>query len=115
MVEGRDPHYEETNNPKYPPKAVMNRGVRRATLWTFVGPLLVLTVVVGIALLYWMGREPGRSVDDDSYNPATGTSGEQIEKTEPTNPGLQQGGGDPAPKPGNTQDELEFRTGRDAR
>ena len=115
MVEGRDPHYEETNNPKYPPKAVVNRNVRRTTLWTFVGPLIVLTVVIGIALLYWMGREPGRSVNDDSYNPASGTTGEQVEEANPTNRELKQGGSDPAPKPGSTQDELEFRSGRDAR
>ncbi|MGE0446095.1 MAG: hypothetical protein AB7P99_12780 [Vicinamibacterales bacterium] len=109
MAERPNPHYEDTNDPHYPPKAVLNKNVRRAAVWVYVGPLIALLAIVGIALLYWLGRPPGRT-EGDGLNPATGTTGEQRPATEREGQ-PQQGGGDPSPQPDSTRDEIEFRGG----
>jgi len=113
MAERPDPHYEETNDPHNPPNAVLNRDVRRAAVWVYVGPLVVLLIIVGIALLYWMGRGPVSQQDADSLNPAAGTTGEQTPGEERRE--QQQGGFEPAPRPDSTRDEVESRGGNDAR
>ena len=37
--------------------------MRRTALWVYVGPLIVITVIVGIALLYWATRGPAPNED----------------------------------------------------
>jgi hypothetical protein len=89
--------YGETVNPKNPPNSVLQPEVRRATLWAYVGPLIIIVVVLGIALLYWSTRDN----TTDTTEPTVGTSGE--------NPG--QGGSNPDRTPDSTKDEREYRGG----
>lgn len=88
----------ETVDPRNPPNSVLRPEVRKAALWAYLGPLIAITVVVLIALLYWANRDGGPNED---VSPAIGTSGD-----------TQPGGGDPAPQPGSTNDELENRGDR---
>lgn len=44
-------------------------------LATYLGPIVVLFVIIGLALLYWAPREPGRDLDDTTLNPSIGTTG----------------------------------------
>jgi hypothetical protein len=85
----------ETVDPKNPPNSVLKPEVRTAALWAYLGPLLVVTVVVLIALLYWSNRadEP-----NDNVAPTTGISDEGTP-----------GGGTPAPRPDSTNEELNER------
>src|SRR5688572_12229885 len=106
MVEPRDPQYEETEHPRNPPQAVLNRGARSAALKSFLAPIVVLFIILGLALLYWVRRDPGRDFDDDTLNPTTGTTGERLKDDNPARD-LNQGGGDPAQQPDNTQEELK--------
>jgi hypothetical protein len=108
MTERREPHYEETEHPRNPPNAVLNRGARNAALRSYLGPIIILFIIVGLALLFWVRRAPGRDADDNTLNPATGTTGEQLKDNNPARD-LSQGGGDPAPKPDSTSDELKDR------
>lgn len=113
MAEPRDPQYEETEHPRNPPQAVLNRNVRRAALGTYLGPLVVLFVIIGLALLYWARREPGRDLEDNTLNPSIGTTGERANENE-NEPArnLDQGGGDPASRPDSTKEEIDERGGR---
>jgi hypothetical protein len=109
MAEARDPQYGETEHPRNPPQAVTNRGARGAALKSYLAPIVVLFVILGLALLYWARRDPGRDFDDNTLNPTTGTTGEQLKTDDDAARGSNQGGGDPAPRPDNTQDELKNR------
>jgi hypothetical protein len=108
MAERQDPRYEETDDPRNPPNAVTNKGARRAAVWAYLGPIIALFVIIGIAMLYWARRDPGRVHDENSLNPAIGTSGEKL-KDDNSSRDLEQGGGDPRTRPGNTADELKNR------
>jgi hypothetical protein len=90
--------YGETVDPHNPPNAVFNRDVRRGAWWLYVFPLIVVCVVAGIALLYWMTNDGTPS--DDAREPI-GTAGEELR---------QDGGGDPASRPGGTSEEVDRRT-----
>jgi hypothetical protein len=89
--------YSETVDPKNPPNSVLQPEVRKATFWAYIGPILILVVVLGVALLYWSTRD-----SDSPTEPTVGTSGE--------NPG--QGGSNPDRTPDSTKDESEYRGGR---
>ena len=93
----QDEQYEETVDPHNPPNAVTSREVRRGAWWLYFFPLVVVCIVAGIFMLYWLSRDS----NDDPAAPI-GTSGEQIEQR-------QEGGGDPAGRPGETSDEIEQR------
>jgi hypothetical protein len=108
MVEPRDPQYEETEHPRNPPNAVLNRNVRRAVLGSYLGPIIVLCVILGLGFAYWSRRDPGREHDDNRLNPSIGTTGERL-KDDDRGRQLDQGGGDPAPQPKSTKDEIEYR------
>lgn len=112
MVEPRDPHREETEDPRNPPQAILNKDVRRGALASYLGPLVVLVVVLGLVLLYWVRREPGRDDDPNTLNPTIGTTGEKVnERQVDRQEQLQQGGGDPASRPDSTKDDIESRGG----
>ena len=85
----------ETVDPHNPPNSVLRPEVRTAALWAYLGPLIAIAVVALIALFYWANRDPAPNED---VTPTTGVSGESTP-----------GGGDPAPRPGSTQEELELR------
>jgi hypothetical protein len=91
---GPDP---PVNNPKYPPQSLMRREVRRFAVMSYLGPVVVLFVVIGIALIYWGNRTPVPSHETPQLD-ATGTTGFQP-----------QGGGGARPKSDSTADELKFK------
>jgi hypothetical protein len=95
--------YEETVDPKNPPNSVANPATRRAAFWSYVGPILVLFAVFGIGLTYWMSNTAVHPTADNREGQPIGTAGER-------SPGESTAGGsDPAPRPNNTRDELEYR------
>jgi hypothetical protein len=103
------PRNPDPNAPQNPPNSVVNRNVRRTALRTYVGPLIALFVVVGLALLYWASRPPvteraANSVEQEDQNVA-GTAGER-------NPDEHSPGGfEPQRKPESTRAEVRHRTG----
>jgi hypothetical protein len=88
--------YDETNHPQNPPNSVLNRDARRATVWSYFVPIVVLFVVIGVALVYWSNR-PEHSQAESAQRPEVGTVGSD------------QGGFDPAPRPGDTDAEIDRR------
>lgn len=94
----RDP-----NAPQNPPNSVVNPRVRRAAFWTYLGPLLILFLVVGVALVYWTGRTPEGDGDDEPIPEARGTTGEQPQSRETP------GGHNPDRRPDNAREEEKFR------
>jgi hypothetical protein len=95
---------EETVAPSNPPNAVVGPEVRRTAVWTYVGILVGLFLVVGAVLLFWAGPGLGPGPDGDRVDPnAVGTSGDhQPREGSP-------GGFDTAPSHDSTRSELEFR------
>jgi hypothetical protein len=92
--------YEDTNNPKNPPQAVMKKSVRNAALLGLVGSLVVFFVLVGVAFVFWTVAHPRPAAREGLKN-VVGASG--YYSTE--------GGHDPAEnvRPSTTQDELKYR------
>jgi hypothetical protein len=103
--------YEETTDPKNPPNSVFNPAVRRTALGSYLGPLIVFFLVVGIGLIYWANRPPLVTGDQDGQQ--IGTSGDANERQdiigERGNSDDTPGGNDPSPRPGSTADELRAR------
>jgi hypothetical protein len=91
----KTPASEDPENPKNPPNSLLRLETRRRALLSYVLPVVVLFVIVGIALVYWMVRPATPGGDREEY--AVGTVGRGP------------GGFDPAPEPGDTKDEVEFR------
>jgi len=80
---------------------MLKLATRRAALWSYLGSVVILFLIVGAALVYWMARGPSsatRDSADENVTEAIGTAGN-------TTPG----GFDPQPRPGNTSDELKHR------
>ena len=86
----------ETVDPRNPPNSVTSPAARKAVFWAYLGPILAICVVVLIALLYWANRDRSPSEDE---TPTLGTSGDMNTP----------GGGDPAPRPDSTRDEVDDR------
>jgi hypothetical protein len=100
-IRDRDP-----NAPQNPPRSVLNRGVRRFALWTYLTPLLLFFAGVAVILAYWGTSPPAR--DGDASEPAAqGTSGTERERSREKTPG----GHDPNPAISSPTDEVEYRAG----
>jgi hypothetical protein len=100
----RDERRGETVAPTNPPNAVVNPHARRTAVWTYLGIIVGFFVVVGAALLFWVGTGAGPIGDDNRFDPsAVGTSGERMPREDTP------GGFDPTPDHGDTESELEFR------
>lgn len=91
--------YDDTRHPDNPPNSVLSHSARRGALWSYLGPIVVLFVIMGLGLAYWSLRRPAAAERPDR-DQAIGTSGE-------TTPG----GDTPQPHPNSTADELQFRGG----
>jgi hypothetical protein len=87
----------ELNDPKNPPQSVLRPEARRAALMSYLGPVVVLFAIVGIALIYWSNRGPVLPDERDERS-AVGTTGSATA-----------GGTDPRPHFGKTSDEIEYR------
>jgi hypothetical protein len=108
--EGQTPErYEDTVNPRNPPNSVTNNAVRSTALKSYLGPLVVLFIVVGLALVYWANRGP---VYDGVEEGRVGTTGDtEVDAIgERGGAGVDTPGGfEPAGRPDSTRDELEAR------
>ena len=91
------PRYDETTQPKNPPNSVLTKSARRAAVWSYFVPVVVLFAVIGVALVYWSNRPP--------------RSATRSEPTEIGTTGRTDGGFNPAPQPADTRDEVKFRAG----
>jgi hypothetical protein len=66
---------DETSVPQNPPESVVNPHVRRAAVWTYMGPLIAFFIAIGAALFYFATLTPDRPTKDESGWSVTGTSG----------------------------------------
>jgi hypothetical protein len=89
--------YDETLDPRNPPRAVVNPRVRSKALLVYLGGIVLLFAVVALTFLAWPGidRDVARI---DTVEPPVGTTGEPLP-----------GGFQPGSRPGSTADELEHR------
>lgn len=92
--ERRTAEHAQANPDHNPAKAELEPEVGSGSRWLYLGPVIALLVIIGIALLYWTTRD-ARTIEQVT---PVGTAGEATA-----------GGGDPAPKPDNTQNELDAR------
>lgn len=90
---------DELHDPSNPPNALLREESRNRALMSYLVPVVILFVIIGLGLIYWSTRQPG---DDFRDSDTVGTTGEKTP-----------GGSDPLPEFGETRDELEFR-GSDA-
>jgi hypothetical protein len=97
--------YEETTDPKNPPKSVLNPQVQKAALGSYLGVLVAFVVIVAVALLYWSTRGPAQLDPEDRDQ--IGTTG--VPDGERGNRERTPGGFNPAPRPDSTIDELKYR------
>lgn len=99
----RDPEYSETTDPQNPPNSVLRPAARRSAVWTYVGGIAAVFLIVAAVLAYRSVTGAGGDSELDVTQPSTtGTSGD-----DPDSPG----GFDPVPEPDSTRDEIEFRGG----
>jgi hypothetical protein len=99
--------YDETLEPQNPPNSVVRPVARRAAVRTFVGGIALFFVIATAAFLFWSASgehtaPEGAAQTDPS---AVGTSGERTPREDTP------GGFDPAGRPDDTQEEIEFRGG----
>jgi hypothetical protein len=87
---------DEITDPDNPPRVLLRPKARRAALWSYLGPVIALFVIVGVALVYWVNRGP--AADAPADRGAIGTVGRDSA-----------GGGDPQPAFDSTVDELKHR------
>lgn len=92
--------YDETQHPDNPPNSMLSRPARRRALVSYLGPVIVLFLIVGFGLMYWSARDANRVERPKAEG--VGTSG-----------GSTPGGFDPQPRPDSTRDEIERRGGVD--
>ena len=69
------PEYDETRRPENPPNSVLSKSTRRAAIGSYLGPVIVLFVIVGLGLIYWSNRGPSQP-DRDTTHTGVGTTGE---------------------------------------
>jgi hypothetical protein len=93
--------HDDLNRPGLPPDVVLRPGVRSATLMTFLGGIVLLFLLVGAALLFWVATDRVGEIEGDEPA-AVGTSGEPRSHESP-------GGFDPAPSHEDTREELDYR------
>lgn len=98
------PRYEETTDPRNPPSSVLRPAARRSAVWTYVGGITAVFLIVAAVFAYRAVTDgAGDSELDAPEGSAVGTSGDPG-RTDPS-----PGGFDPAPDRDSTRDELEFK------
>jgi hypothetical protein len=88
----------ETVDPKNPPSSVLQPEVRRTALAIYLGPLIVIAVIVGVALIYWANYE---SAPNEDVTDTIGTVGDEATP----------GGFNPDPRADTPREEVEYRGG----
>jgi hypothetical protein len=88
----------ETQAPHNPPNSVTRPAVRTVALTTYLGGVVVVFVIATAIFAYWSLRPGGERDAEGRGSAQVGTAGERLP-----------GGFDPAPRPGSTAEELQFR------
>lgn len=88
---------DETTHPQNPPNSVLSKGARRAAVWSYFVPVVVLFAVIGLALVYWSNQP--RRADVPNEPSEIGTTGQT------------DGGFNPTPRPNDASDEIKYRGG----
>src|SRR5688572_5222804 len=88
---------DEITDPHNPPEVLLKPEARRAAVWSYLGPVVALFVIAGVAMLYWISRGPAPN-DARTDDAAIGTVGRDSP-----------GGGDPQGPFNSTEDELKYR------
>src|SRR6186713_2056419 len=97
MAKENTEHSDEITDPNNPPRVLLKPEARRAALWSYLGPVIALFVIVGVAMIYWVNRGPlPREARTDEA--AIGTVGRDAP-----------GGGDPQGAFKNAEEELKHR------
>lgn len=98
------PRYGETNEPQNPPNSVLQPAARRGAVWTYVGGIAVVFLIVAAVFAYRATTEGTGDSELDLSEPATiGTAGGSAPRE------ASPGGFDPVPDHDTTREELEFR------
>ena len=93
---------DQITDPRNPPEVLLKPAARRAAVWSYLGPVVALFVIAGVAMLYWVNRGPVPN-DARTDDAAIGTVGRDSP-----------GGGDPKGAFKSTEDELKYRGAPDA-
>ena len=88
---------DEITDPHNPPEVLLKPEARRAAVWSYLGPVIALFVIAGVAMIYWVNRGPAAR-DARTDQAAIGTVGRDAP-----------GGGDPQGPFKSTDDELKYR------
>jgi hypothetical protein len=90
--------YDDTDNPKNPPQAMLHPQARSSSLLGLLASVVVLFALISLALIFWTVSHP-RPAAREGMARGVGTSGYY----------WMEGGHDPARPPRSTRDELKFR------
>jgi len=82
---------------RIPPNSVLRPKVRSAALYWYLGSVVMMFVLLGVALIFWISAHPTPTTDA-AQQQRVGTSGYRLD-----------GGQKPEPQPKSTRDELRYR------
>jgi hypothetical protein len=102
---GNDRYDEDRSKlrePADPPESLLRPEAQQAALLSYLGPIVILFAVIGVALLYWTHRRPEQTPAAVDRS-AIGTAGTETP-----------GGGKPLPGYRSTADEIRTRGGGDS-
>lgn len=110
------PRDRDPNAPQHPPRSVLNRGVRRRALLTYLPPIVLFFVGAAVLLAYWASVRPETGRDVARGEPrAEGTAGDAADQPgtegERGRTGDTPGGHNPDPRPAGPREEAERRGG----
>lgn len=108
------PHYEDTLKRTNPPGAIVSRSTRNLVFWSYLGPIIVLFVVIGAGFAYWVWHNASAANPGNQRTYAVGTTGVEGDYgyTYDYKPGSGPGGYDPqnvVGSPSGTNNELHRR------
>jgi hypothetical protein len=108
------PHYEETLKRTNPPAALVSRSTRNLVFWSYLGPIIVLFVIIAAGFGFWIWRNASAANAGNQRTYAVGTTGTEGDNGYSTDykPGSGPGGYDPqnvVGSPNRTDSELHRR------
>lgn len=71
------PHYDDTLKRTNPPGALVSRSTRNLVFWSYLGPIIVLFVVIAAGFGYWVWRNASATNPSNQRTYAVGTTGTQ--------------------------------------
>ena len=96
MAQEHTDRSDEIDDPTNPPNVLLRPENRRAALWSYLGPVIALFAIVGVALIYWVNRGP---VSDSVRTDDAATDGDGAVRCWPVLPATSPSETPPAPVP----------------